>query len=139
MKTLFFASLAVAFGFAASSPSALAMVSIATVDSLDEMPKHLKFRTSPASQHDLINVWVTIVESNPEDAGIWASLTTKVGGKILSRASLVSHQKGAGFSLSFQMPRESFDESTIMIAVRGNDLSDVGYRVPLKLFKPEEG
>lgn len=86
-----------------------------------------------------VNVWITVVESNPDDANIWASLTTKVGGKILSRASLVSHRKGEGFSLSFQMPREAFDESTIMIAVRGKDLSDVGYEVALKLFKSEEG
>ena len=48
---------------------------------------------------------------------IATTTTTKVDGKILSRASLVSHRKGEGFSLSFQMPREAFDESTIMIAV----------------------
>ena len=137
MKTPLFAVLVLVFALA-PSPT-LAMVSVSTVDSPDKMPKHLKFRTSPASQHDLINVWVTVVESNPEDVGIWASLTTKVDGKILSRASLVSHQKGEGFSLSFQMPREWFDESTIMIAVRGKDLSDVGYRVALKMFKPKEG
>lgn len=115
------------------------MVSVSAVDSLDKMPKHLKFRTSPASQHDLINVWVDVVEADPDTAKIWASLTTKADGKILSRASLVSHQKGEGFALSFQMPREAFDESTIMIAVRGKDLSDIGYEVALKLFKPEEG
>ena len=115
------------------------MVSVFAVDSLDKMPKHLKFRTSPASQHDLINVWVTVVEPDPEKANIWASLTTKADGKILSRASLVSHRKEEEFSLSFQMPREAFDESTIMIAVRGKDLSDVGYEVALKLFKPKSG
>ncbi|NNE92417.1 MAG: hypothetical protein HKN23_12280 [Verrucomicrobiales bacterium] len=137
MKTPLFALLAVAVTFAAVS-SALAMVSVASVKSLDEMPKHLKFRTSPATQHDLINVWITVVEPNPKDVGVWASLTTKVDGKIHSRASLVSHKKEDGFSLSFQMPRESFDESTIMIAVRGNDLRDVGHEVALKLFKPEK-
>ena len=115
---------------------ALSMVSVARVDSLDEMPKHLKVRTSPGS-NGLTNVWITISEKNPEKAGVWASLETRSEGKLHSRSSLLYHRKEEGFTVSFQMKKASFKESTVMIAVRGADLSDVGYEIALSLFEPE--
>ncbi len=112
------------------------MVSVARVHSPDEMPAHLKFRISPGS-NGLTNVWITIVEENPEKAGVWASLETRSEGQFHSRASLVSHPSEEEFSVSFQMKKAAFAESTIMIAVRGRDLSDIGYEVKLSIFEPD--
>ncbi|MFT5469386.1 MAG: hypothetical protein ACI8UO_004507 [Verrucomicrobiales bacterium] len=135
MKTMFVALSGLAI---ALITPVLAMVSVASVESLDKMPDHLKFRTSPSENEGLINVWVTIIEPEPEHAGVWASLSTRSpDGKLLSNASVASHKKEDGFTLSFQVAPESFDTSSIMIAVRGKNLEDVGYEVSLALFKPE--
>ena len=113
-----------------------ALVSVSIVDTPDKMPEHLKFRTSPGS-NGLTNVWITIHEANPDDVGIWASLETQVDGKLHSRASLVSHRCEEGYSVSFQMKKAAFAESSIMVAVRGGGRSDVGYQVQLSMFEPE--
>lgn len=119
----------------ASLTSASALISVALVDSPEKMPDHLKIRTSPGS-NDLINVWVTILEKEPEGKNIWASLETRIDGKLLSRANLDSHPQEEGFSVSFQLAEESFAESTVMISVRGAGRSDVGHSIQLSLFPP---
>lgn len=118
---------------------AIALISVAEVVTIDEIPDHIEITTSPASQHDLINVWIKITEPKPEDSGVWASLETMdPEGKILSRASLVSHQREGGFSVSFQMIPEAMKTSTVMIAVRGGLREDVGYNIDLSLFAPKD-
>lgn len=135
MKTLIVALSGLAL---ALTTPAQAMVSVMMVDSMDKMPDHLKFRTSPSKNEGLINVWVEIAEPNPNNTGVWASLSTRSpDGKLLSTASVHYYKKEGGFKLSFQVAPESFDTSSIMIAVRGPGLDDVGYEVSLALFKPK--
>ncbi|MEM7014888.1 MAG: hypothetical protein AAF585_25795 [Verrucomicrobiota bacterium] len=118
---------------------AAALISVAEVVTMEEIPDHIEITTSPASQYDLINVWVKIKDDKPETAGVWASLrTSDTNGKILSRANLASHQQEHGFSVSFQMIPEAMETSSVMISVRGGGRPDVGYSIDLSLFAPKD-